>query len=119
MSRLILGMLLIALFATAAHPDCKLGSEPYSDGSVRKMDDGLLYRCREGRWLPWDPNRATIHVVAATWLPDHGYKPPIDLTEKAKRECEHKPSCTLVADSGWLSDPFPGHARACRSIGIA
>lgn len=68
MSSPVVGMLFSLLLATAAHADCNMGSERHSDGSVRKMDDDLLYRCGQGQWIPWDPKRGAIHVVAASWF---------------------------------------------------
>jgi hypothetical protein len=59
------------------------------------MDDELLYGCWQGQWI----------------------RAQIDVSENASRECEHKPSCTLVADSGWVNRSR-GTRKLCRAIGL-
>jgi hypothetical protein len=114
--------------ACVAASNCSSGKPRWADGRTHIRDRfGCVYcrspqancsalGCLQGQWMPWDADRAVIHIVAASWLADDGHKPPVDVTEKARSECEHKPSCTLVADAGWLGDPFPGHSKSLQVV---
>jgi hypothetical protein len=107
-SRLFSATAVIAcLLCTRVYAYCKYDGNDYSDGTVKKLDDGILYVCVDPKWIKQEifEGRKKITITKALY----GYQGwRNNVQNQIAGYCNTKQRCEFEVTNALFGDPYHG-----------